>query len=101
MRRDEHADSEAEPTSGFRAVQALDRKLQPAQHRAPSVEKPKSPMVRYLGQPIAGVAADSQRAADEAAALVRITYEVLPHVSVVDEAMKDGAPAVFPGPTEQ
>src|SRR6185436_16189336 len=88
--------SAAERFPGVRAVHVLDRQLQTAQLRDPSVEKPKYPVVRYLGQPIAGVAADSQRAADAAAALVLITYEPIPHVSVID-----GAPAVFPGPTEQ
>ncbi len=53
-------------------------------------------MVRYLGQPIAGVAAISQRAADAAAALVKVSYDALPHVSDMDEAMKPDAPAVFP-----
>jgi xanthine dehydrogenase YagR molybdenum-binding subunit len=93
--------SAAERYPGVRAVHVLDRQLQTAQLRDPSAEKPKYPIVRYLGQPIAGIAAISQRAADAAAALVRISYETLPHVSVVDEAMRDGAAAVFPGPTEQ
>ena len=44
-------------------------------------KKPRYPIVRYLGQPIAGVAATSQRAADAAAALVKVNYDVLPHVS--------------------
>jgi xanthine dehydrogenase YagR molybdenum-binding subunit len=93
--------SEAERYPGVRAVHVLDRQLQTAQLRDPSSEKPRYPIVRYVGQPIAGVAATSQRAADAAAALVKIKYEVLPHVSVMDEAMRDDAPAVFPGPTEQ
>ena len=93
--------SAAERYPGVRAVHVLDRQLLTAQLRDASLEKPKYPVVRYLGQPIAGVAAESQRAADEAAALVRITYDTLPHVSAVDDAMRDGAPAVFPGPTEQ
>ena len=93
--------SQAERYPGVRAVHVLDRQLQTAQLRDPSSEKPRYPMVRYLGQPIAGVAAISQRAADAAAALVKVSYDVLPHVSDMDEAMKPDAPAVFPGPTEQ
>jgi xanthine dehydrogenase YagR molybdenum-binding subunit len=93
--------SEAEQYPGVRAVHVLDRQLQTAQLRDASTEKPRYPIVRYVGQPIAGVAAISQRAADAAAALVKIRYEILPHVSVVDEAMRDDAPVVFPGPTEQ
>jgi xanthine dehydrogenase YagR molybdenum-binding subunit len=57
--------------------------------------------VRYLGQPLAGVAAETERAAEEAARLVKVTYERLPHVVDLDAAMKDDAPPVFPGPTEQ
>ena len=89
--------SEAERYTGVRAVHVLDRQLQTAQLRDPSSEKPRYPIVRYHGQPIAGVAAISQRAADAAAALVKIKYDVIPHVSDMDEAMKEDAPAVFPG----
>jgi xanthine dehydrogenase YagR molybdenum-binding subunit len=59
------------------------------------------PIVRYLGQPIGAVAAETQRAADEAAALVTVTYEQMPHVVSLDDAMQSDAPLVFPGPTEQ
>jgi xanthine dehydrogenase YagR molybdenum-binding subunit len=94
--------SAAEKYPGVRAVHVLDRQLQSAQLRDPNVEgKARYPVVRYLGQPLAAVAAESQRAADEAAALVTVTYEPLPHVTTLDEAMKDDAPLVFPGATEQ
>src|SRR5204862_7189916 len=53
----------AERHPGVRAVHGLDRQLQTAQLRDHSQEKPRYPIVRYLGQPIAGVAATSQRAA--------------------------------------
>ena len=91
----------AERHPGVRAVHVLDRQLQTAQLRDHSQEKPRYPIVRYLGQPIAGVAATSQRAAEEAAALVVIRYDVLGHVSGLDDAMREDAPPVFPGPTEQ
>ncbi len=94
--------SAAERHPGVRAVHVLDRQLLMAQLRDAAVEKTsRYPMVRYLGQPLAAVAADTQRAADEAAALVKVTYEPLPHVTTLDDAMKDGAVLVFPGPTEQ
>ncbi len=41
------------------------------------------------------VAAISTSIADEAAALIDVTYEVLPHVVDVDEAMKPDAPLLF------
>lgn len=94
--------SAAEAYPGVRAVHVLDRQLQQAQVRDQK-DEPKSryPTVRYLGQPIAAVAADTQRAADAAAMLVKVIYERLPHVTSLDAAMQDGAPLVFPGPTEQ
>src|SRR4030095_2913636 len=41
------------------------------------------------------------RAAKAAAKLVRIEYERFPHVTTLEAAMRDDAPVVFPGPTEQ
>src|SRR5438105_4200675 len=46
----------------------------------------------YEGHAVAAVAAISKSVADEAAALIEIDYEVLPHVIDVDEAMKPDAP---------
>jgi xanthine dehydrogenase YagR molybdenum-binding subunit len=94
--------SAAEAYPGVRAVQILDRIVGIAQLRDPSVEaNERFPLVRYNGQPIAAVAAVSMRAAKAAAKLVRIEYERLPHVTSLEAAMKEGAPVVFPGPTEQ
>ena len=73
-----------------------------AQLRDPGAEaNERYPLVRYNGQPIAAVAATSMRAAKAAAKLVRIEYERLPHVTSLEAAMRDDAPVVFPGPTEQ
>jgi len=94
--------SRAEQYPGVRAVYILDRQLQSAQLRDSKDEpKPRYPIVRYLGQPLAGIAAETERAADEAAKLVKVTYERLPHVTDLDLAMRPDAPVVFPGPTEQ
>ena len=87
---------------GVRAVHVLDRVMMTAQLRDPGAEAgERYPVVRYAGQLIAGVAATTARAAREAARLVRIEYEQLPHVATLEEAMRADAPAVFPGPTEQ
>ena len=94
--------SAAEAYPGVKAVHILDRVLSIAQLRDPSVEaNERYPLVRYHGQPIAAVAAVSMRAAKAAAKLVRIEYERLPHVTSLEAAMRDDAPVVFPGPTEQ
>jgi CO/xanthine dehydrogenase Mo-binding subunit len=51
-------------------------------------------VVRYKGEPILGIVATSERAALEAMALVRISYDQLPAVFDVEEALKPGAPSV-------
>jgi xanthine dehydrogenase YagR molybdenum-binding subunit len=87
---------------GVRAIHALDRLLMSAQLRDPSIEADEPyPLIRYNGQPIAAVAADTARAAEAAVKLVRIDYELLPHVTELEDAIKDGAPLVYAGPTEQ
>jgi xanthine dehydrogenase YagR molybdenum-binding subunit len=92
----------AERYPGVRAVHILDRVMMTAQLRDPGDEaKQRFPMIRYLGQPIAGIAATSPRIAREAARLVRIEYEPLPHVVSMEPAMQADAPTIFPGPTEQ
>jgi CO/xanthine dehydrogenase Mo-binding subunit len=51
-------------------------------------------VVRYKGEPILGIVATSERAALEAMALVRVSYDQLPTVYDVEEALKPGAPSV-------
>lgn len=51
----------------------------------------------YDGHAVAAVAATSPLGARDAAALVKVEYEVLPHVTDVDAAMQPGAPAIRPG----
>ena len=46
----------------------------------------------YEGHAVAAVAATSASIADEALALIEVTYEVLPHVIDVEAAMAPGAP---------
>ena len=48
--------------------------------------------VLYDGHPVAAVAATSEAIAREAIKLIRVEYEVLPHVIDVVEAMRPGAP---------
>ncbi len=53
-----------------------------------------SDRVRYLGEPVALVAATTQQIAAEAAELVSVDYEELPGVFDVESARADGAPRV-------
>jgi CO/xanthine dehydrogenase Mo-binding subunit len=52
--------------------------------------------VIFAGQPVAAVAAINQYVAEEALALIKVEYEVLPAVIDIEEAMKPGAPLVHP-----
>jgi CO/xanthine dehydrogenase Mo-binding subunit len=51
--------------------------------------------VLYEGHAVAAVAAISTSIAEHAASLIKVEYEVLPHVIDVDEAMAPGAPLLF------
>jgi CO/xanthine dehydrogenase Mo-binding subunit len=53
--------------------------------------------VLYHGHPVAAVAATSRALARAAAAAIEVTYETLPHVLTVDEAMAPDAPVLHEG----
>ena len=52
--------------------------------------------VRYAGGRVAVVAATTRQIADEAARLVKVDYEPLPHAARHEQATADGAPQVLP-----
>jgi len=52
--------------------------------------------VRYVGEPIVAVAAESRAAADDAAALIEVEYEPLPAVLAPESAVAAGAPLIHP-----
>ena len=73
-----------------------------AAEKAPGVKaalawKEPGAQVMYQGDPVAGVAADTEERARDAARLIRVQYEQLPHLNSVEKAMAADAPAVFPG----
>ncbi|MEV7567001.1 molybdopterin-dependent oxidoreductase [Streptomyces tanashiensis] len=49
-------------------------------------------VVRYVGQRVAAVVADSEQAAEEGCRRIQVTYEQLPHVTDPEAAMRPGAP---------
>lgn len=51
--------------------------------------------VKLVGEPVAIVIAESLLAAQDAAELVRVEYEILPSVTDAAEALRPGAPAVW------
>ena len=69
--------------------------------RAPGVKaalewKAAGTEVMYHGDVVAAVAADTEDHARDAARLVRVEYEVLPHLESEARALETNAPAVFP-----
>jgi CO/xanthine dehydrogenase Mo-binding subunit len=52
--------------------------------------------VRYIGEPVVAVVADTEAIAMAAVAAVRVDYEVLPHVLEVEDALKPDAVSVNP-----
>ncbi len=53
--------------------------------------------VRYLGEPVALVVADTLAAARDAAEQVVVDYEELPALTEIDQALADDATAIWPG----
>lgn len=50
--------------------------------------------VRYVGEPVAAVAAEDLATAEEALGLIQVDYEELPTVANIEAAIKPGAPLV-------
>jgi xanthine dehydrogenase YagR molybdenum-binding subunit len=53
--------------------------------------------VMFQGDEVAAVAADTEERAIDAARLVKVEYEVLPHLTVVERGLDGTAPEVFTG----
>ena len=89
--------TEAEAMPGVKAVVTasdfpLQKKDEGFPHRSKNlIARDK---VRYEGQAVAAVAANTRRQAKEAAAKITVNYEELPSVITVDEAMAENAPLV-------
>ncbi|HTV00135.1 MAG TPA: xanthine dehydrogenase family protein molybdopterin-binding subunit [Luteitalea sp.] len=62
-------------------------------HRQPGPEA--ANRVMFQGDEVAAVVADTEEQAIDAARLVKVTYEVLPHLTNVSAALAGTAPAVF------
>ncbi len=52
--------------------------------------------VRFVGEPVAAVAATDRHLAEEALAQIKVDYEVLPHVLDPEDALKADAPKIWP-----
>jgi xanthine dehydrogenase YagR molybdenum-binding subunit len=93
--------SAAEKLPGVRAVHVIEHVYGVAELRDPKLEAPsRYPVIRYAGQPIAGVAAISQQIANDAAKLIKVQYDAMRFVVDRSDARADDAPMVFPGPAD-
>jgi CO/xanthine dehydrogenase Mo-binding subunit len=54
--------------------------------------------VRYVGDMVAAVAAVDEETAYRALALIEVDYETLPALMTIDDALAEGAPALFEAP---
>ena len=72
--------SEAEKMPGVKAISLL---------------KENGGTVRYQGDDVAAVAAETEEQARDAARAIKVDYQVLPHVVTEEQSMADGAPVVF------
>src|SRR5688572_32154196 len=58
--------------------------------------------IMYAGEEIAAVAAITEQQAEDAIRLIKVDWEVLPHLATVEQAMRPEAPKVFePANTRQ
>jgi CO/xanthine dehydrogenase Mo-binding subunit len=55
-----------------------------------------SPVVRFVGDRVAAVAAETPELAEEALRLIEVEYEVLPAVYDIEEALAPDAPQIYP-----
>lgn len=96
--------SAAEALEGVRAVITYDdvpqtlynRIMRSAKDELPRTERVLDREVRFVGDKVAAVAADTESIAIHAASLIRVEYEVLPAVFDQEEALQQGAPLVYP-----
>jgi xanthine dehydrogenase YagR molybdenum-binding subunit len=83
-----------------------------AAEKAPGVKaalahKEPGAQVMFQGDEVAAIAADTEEHAWDAVRLIKVDYEVLPHLASVDQAMAPDAPEIFtggntkPGPTQE
>ncbi|GAA1920524.1 molybdopterin-dependent oxidoreductase [Microbacterium aoyamense] len=56
-------------------------------------------VMRFVGQRVAAIVADTAEAAEAASRLIEVTYDVLPAVFDPEEARAEGAPVLHPGLT--
>jgi len=57
--------------------------------------------IRYAGESVVAIAAETEEILDDALARIKVDYEVLPHAVTIDDAMIPTAPSVAKGDNER
>lgn len=85
--------SAAEKMPGVKAVVVIDKggAVVSGKEAANAVGR----VLRYHGDDVAAVAAETEEQARDAVRAIKVEYEVLPHVATVELSMAEGAPQVF------
>lgn len=91
--------SEAEKVPGVRAIatcfntpqKKYNSALRFYEHKIPETEVVFSDVVRFVGDRVAAVAAESEKAAKEAIKLIKVEYEELPAIFDIEDAIKEEA----------
>ena len=71
----------------------------PGVKAAITVKDPSDPakaMINYQGEEVAAVAATTEEIARDAMRLIKVTYDVLPQLATIEQAMNPNAPQAFP-----
>lgn len=97
--------SEAEAFPGVRAVATyqntsqvrFNSALRFIDHKIPNTERIFDDTMRFVGDRVAAVAADSKEIAEKAIKLIRVEYEDLPIILDVEEAIKEDAYPIHEG----
>lgn len=96
--------SQAEALPGVHAVitykdapdVSFNRIMRWARDGLPATERVLDTAVRFVGDKVAAVAAESAAIARKAASLIRVEYEELPGVFDPEEALREDAPKIYP-----
>ncbi len=89
--------SKAKSLAGVHAIHLIEN----VQKEGEENKGGKYPQVKYAGQPLGGVAAESLEIAKDAIKLIEVNYQNKPFIIDMEKAMEIGAPIVFDVPIAQ
>ena len=88
------------PRARVRSIDVSDARALPGVKAAIVIKDPSNPAtatINYEGEEVAAVAATTEEIAGDAVRLIRVEYELLPHLATVEQSMSGSAPPAFPG----